>query len=78
MEKLLETSAFSYGKISSCEPVQKEHKHFHPSGDPKPSPDDIATTKSIQKAAELIGIELVDHIVVGHGSSVSLKELGCV
>jgi len=52
--------------------------HNHPSGDPKPSPDDISTTKSIQKAAELIGIELVDHIVVGHGSSVSLKELGCV
>ncbi|MEI8199290.1 MAG: DNA repair protein RadC [Eubacteriales bacterium] len=52
--------------------------HNHPSGDPKPSPDDIATTKALQKAADLIGIELVDHIVVGHGSSVSLKELGCL
>jgi len=52
--------------------------HNHPSGDPKPSPDDIATTKSLQKAAELIGIEMVDHIVVGHGSSASLKELGCL
>lgn len=52
--------------------------HNHPSGDPKPSPDDIATTKALQKAADLIGIELVDHIVVGHGSCVSLKELGCL
>lgn len=52
--------------------------HNHPSGDPKPSPDDIATTKSLQKAADLIGIELVDHIVVGHGSCASLKELGCL
>jgi DNA repair protein RadC len=50
--------------------------HNHPSGDPKPSPDDIATTKSLQKASDLIGIELVDHIVVGHGSCISLKELG--
>lgn len=52
--------------------------HNHPSGDPKPSPDDIATTKALQKAADLIGIELVGHIVVGHGSCVSLKELGCL
>lgn len=51
--------------------------HNHPSGDPKPSPDDVQTTKALQKASDLIGIELVDHIVVGHGSSVSLKELGC-
>ena len=52
--------------------------HNPSSGDPKPSPDDIATTKALQKAADLIGIELVDHIVVGHGSCVSLKELGCL
>lgn len=52
--------------------------HNHPSGDPKPSPDDIATTKSLRKAADLIGIEMVDHIVVGHGSCESLKELGCL
>jgi DNA repair protein RadC len=52
--------------------------HNHPSGDPKPSPDDIQTTKALQKAADLIGIELVDHIIVGHGSCSSLKELGCL
>ncbi len=50
--------------------------HNHPSGDPKPSPDDISTTNSLQKAAFMIGIELVDHIIVGHGSSTSLKEMG--
>lgn len=50
--------------------------HNHPSGDPKPSSDDIQTTQSLSKVALMIGIELVDHIVVGHGSSTSLKQFG--
>ena len=50
--------------------------HNHPSGDPKPSPDDVSTTKQLSKAFALVGIDFVDHIVVGKGCSVSLKELG--
>jgi len=50
--------------------------HNHPSGDPKPSSDDISTTQSLSKAALLIGIELVDHIVVGRGTSTSMKQFG--
>ena len=50
--------------------------HNHPSGDPKPSPDDVSTTKQLSKAFDLVGIEFVDHIVVGKGHSVSLKESG--
>ena len=52
--------------------------HNHPSGDPTPSPEDIAVTRRIAEAGELLGIELLDHVVVGHGGRfVSLKEKGC-
>ncbi|MEI8200501.1 MAG: JAB domain-containing protein [Eubacteriales bacterium] len=50
--------------------------HNHPSGDSKPSQDDIASTKALQKSFDMIGIELVDHLVVGSNNSTSLKELG--
>ena len=50
--------------------------HNHPSGDSKPSPDDVASTKALQKSFDMIGIELVDHLVVGSNNSTSLKELG--
>ncbi|MBF0235861.1 MAG: JAB domain-containing protein [Desulfamplus sp.] len=39
--------------------------HNHPSGDPQPSPEDIAITKRIQEAGKIIGIPLIDHIVFG-------------
>ncbi len=50
--------------------------HNHPSGDPKPSQDDIATTQSLYKAASLIGIDLIDHIIVGRGGCTSMKQIG--
>ena len=42
--------------------------HNHPSGDPTPSPDDRALTDRIKHAAELLGIRLLDHIIVGDGT----------
>lgn len=48
--------------------------HNHPSGDPAPSPEDVRTTEQLRKAGELLDIELLDHIVVGHNSFVSMKE----
>jgi hypothetical protein len=48
--------------------------HNHPSGDATPSGDDIRLTQDAAKAGELLGIELLDHIVVGRGCFVSLKE----
>jgi len=39
--------------------------HNHPSGDPRPSDDDRAVTRRLARAAELIGIELLDHLIVG-------------
>lgn len=51
--------------------------HNHPSGDPAPSPEDVAVTHRLQKAGELVGLELLDHIIVGGKRYVSLKERGC-
>lgn len=50
--------------------------HNHPSGDPTPSPDDIAITRAILQAGELLDIKLLDHIIIGSGRFVSLKERG--
>lgn len=50
--------------------------HNHPSGDPTPSPEDVRTTEQLRKAGELLDIELLDHIVIGHHQFVSLKERG--
>lgn len=50
--------------------------HNHPSGDPTPSPEDAALTREIVKAGELLGIDVQDHIVIGKGKFVSLRETG--
>ena len=50
--------------------------HNHPSGDPTPSPDDIAVTRRLQESGELLGIEVLDHVVLGDNRFVSLKEKG--
>jgi len=50
--------------------------HNHPSGDPTPSREDIEFTKRIEKAGEILEICLLDHIIVGHGRYVSLRERG--
>jgi len=48
--------------------------HNHPSGDPSPSPEDVAVTRQIVQAGELLGIEVLDHIIIGQQKYVSLKE----
>jgi DNA repair protein RadC len=50
--------------------------HNHPSGDPTPSPDDVAVTRAIVQAGKLLDTELLDHLIIGHGKWVSLKERG--
>ena len=50
--------------------------HNHPSGDPTPSPEDVAITKELAAAGKLLGVELLDHVVIGGDRSVSLKERG--
>lgn len=50
--------------------------HNHPSGDPTPSPDDVAVTRALVSAGKLLDIEVLDHLVIGQGRFVSLKERG--
>lgn len=50
--------------------------HNHPSGDPTPSPDDVAITRAILQAGELLDVKLLDHIIIGSGRFISLKERG--
>lgn len=50
--------------------------HNHPSGDPTPSPDDVGLTRAIVQAGKTLDIEVLDHLVIGQGQFVSLKERG--
>lgn len=50
--------------------------HNHPSGDPSPSPDDIAITRAIIEAGKLLDIQVLDHLIIGQGRFVSLKKRG--
>ena len=51
--------------------------HNHPSGDPEPSAEDYALTRRLSAAGTLLGIDVLDHVVLGeHGRFVSLKERG--
>jgi DNA repair protein RadC len=48
--------------------------HNHPSGDPTPSPEDVQVTRILVEAGKMMDIEVLDHLVIGHGKYVSLKE----
>ena len=50
--------------------------HNHPSGDPTPSRADVEVTNRIKEAADILNIPLVDHIIIGDNTYVSLKEIG--
>lgn len=50
--------------------------HNHPSGNPAPSPEDIAVTKRLMEAGSIVGIELLDHLIIGDHQFISLNEKG--
>lgn len=50
--------------------------HNHPSGDPSPSPEDVALTRRLVEAGKLLEIEVLDHLIVGSNRYVSLRERG--
>lgn len=52
--------------------------HNHPSGDPTPSREDIQVTKRLVRAGEIIGIECLDHLIIGDKQFVSIKEKGYI
>jgi len=52
--------------------------HNHPSGDPEPSAEDLSLTRRLASAGTLLGIEVLDHVVLGAGRVVSLKDRGAL
>ena len=52
--------------------------HNHPSGDPSPSKEDIRVTERLCKAGEILGINVLDHIIIGDGTYISLKGAGFI
>jgi len=60
----------------SCRAAALVLFHNHPSGDPEPSHEDMALTRRLSAAGSLLGIEVLDHLVLGAGRYVSLKERG--
>lgn len=52
--------------------------HNHPSGDPTQSEEDVNVTRRLYDAGKLIGIDLLDHIIIGDGCYISLKEKGII
>ncbi|HHV35484.1 MAG TPA: DNA repair protein RadC [Syntrophomonadaceae bacterium] len=52
--------------------------HNHPSGDPSPSPEDVEITQRLCEAGRIIGIEILDHIIIGDHVFASLREKGLI
>jgi proteasome lid subunit RPN8/RPN11 len=64
-----------------CEAVRRQASailliHNHPSGDPTPSPDDLRLTAEALAAGRILDIQLLDHVVIGGGTWVSLRDRG--
>jgi DNA repair protein RadC len=67
---------FKAALMESCASVILSHNH--PSGDPTPSREDIAVTEKLIEGGKLLGIDVLDHVVIGDGKYVSLKDEGYV
>ena len=52
--------------------------HNHPSGDPEPSPEDISVTRRLVEAGRILGVQVLDHIIIGDGRYTSLNERGLI
>ncbi len=50
--------------------------HNHPSGVPTPSPEDIDVTNRLYEAGQIIGVDLLDHVIIGDHQFISMKEKG--
>lgn len=63
-------------QVNQVRTTRRGKLHNHPSGDPKPSAQDIAVTREIIKALETIQVRVHDHLVVGRDGVASFKSLG--
>lgn len=89
---IIEVKDLSIGSLSSSvvhpreifsEAIRKSSSsiivsHNHPSGDPTPSQEDINITRRLHEVGKLIGIDLLDHLIIGDGNYISLKEKGII
>lgn len=62
----------------SCNSASVIVAHNHPSGDPTPSREDVEVSKRLIESGKIIGIEVLDHLVIGDGKWISLKERGLI
>lgn len=88
--KIMEEQDISVGDLCStlihprevfCQAVKRSAAsvlfvHNHPSGDPAPSQQDLETTRRLIEAAKILGIQVLDHIIIGDGTYISLKSKG--
>jgi len=86
---VIDTEIVSIGTINSCIGHPREIfksaivksaayiiiVHNHPSGDPAPSPEDLALTKRLMEVGRFLGIEVLDHVIIGDGCYSSIKDL---
>ena len=52
--------------------------HNHPSGDPSPSSEDMDVTRRVVESGKMLGIDVLDHVIIGDPRYVSLREMGCI
>ena len=52
--------------------------HNHPSGDPEPSEDDLKITRKLVESGKILGVEVIDHIIIGRNSFYSFREKGLI
>jgi len=68
--------------VETCKEALKRNSaalivvHNHPSGDPTPSAEDVLVTREIIAAGKLLDIDVLDHLVIGQGRFVSMRERG--
>jgi DNA repair protein RadC len=65
---------FRYALKENCAALIVAHNH--PSGDPTPSPEDVMVTRKIVEGGQLLDIDVLDHLIIGRGRFISLKERG--
>ncbi|ALS77204.1 hypothetical protein AUO94_00455 [Planococcus kocurii] len=66
----------TFKKLIRCSCASAIVAHNHPSGHPEPSPEDIQVTKRLVEAGNIVGIEILDHIIIGNERYISLNEKG--
>jgi DNA repair protein RadC len=70
------SSGESFSQQNQSVGISGSKVHNHPSGDPKPSRDDIEMTREVKAAAEALGIAIHDHLVIGRKGHASFRSLG--